>query len=138
MQVETFTNNPNAKNIPYNVGMKKISVTREGVGARLTELRLKVNLSQKELAELVNVPIANIGFWERTNTPPSSKILPRLAEVLGASVEEVLTGNARQTRRNSGRSGRLKETFDDVSKLPRNRQKKILDVVDALLVQAAH
>jgi len=138
MQAETSINDLMSENSPYDVGMKKISVAREGVGARLTELRLQANLSQKELAELVSVPIANIGFWERTNTPPSSKVLPRLAEVLGATVEEILTGNARQTRRSTGRSGRLKDTFDDVSKLPRNRQKKILDVVDALLMQAAH
>ena len=117
----------------YNEGMKKISAKRQGIGARLTALRLEANLSQKELAKLVNVPIANIGFWERTNTPPSSKVLPRLASVLNTSVEEILTGK-KFVRRNAP-AGRVRETFDELSKLPRRQQHKILEVVDALIAQ---
>jgi hypothetical protein len=36
-------------------------------------------------------------------------------------------------RRSSAPVGRARQTFEDVSKLPRSRQTKILDVVDALI-----
>ena len=120
---------------PYDSGMRKLSVPRKGIGARLTELRLQANLSQKELAERIDVPVANIGFWERTNTPPSSKALPRLAEELGTTVEELLIGKNGKKRHRGGPSGRLRETFDHVAKLSRKQQQKILDVVDALVAQ---
>jgi len=121
---------------PYDSGMRKLNTRPKGIGARLTELRLQANLSQKDLAERIGVPVANIGFWERTNTPPSSKALPRLAEELGTTVEELLTGKNGKKRHRGGPPGRLRETFDHVAKLPRKQQQKILDVVDALLAQS--
>ena len=122
---------------PYNADMRKNSIPRSGVGARLTELRTKAGLSQKRLAEIVDVPIANIGFWERTTTPPSSKILPKLAEALDSTVDYILQGkDTRPRRQTSGPTGRTKEVFEAVSSLPRRQQKKIVDVVDALIAQA--
>ena len=119
----------------YTLSMRKLSVPRKGVGARLTDLRVKANLSQKELAERVNVPVANIGFWERTNTPPPSEALLKIARALDMTAEEILTGQKPVSPKRPGPAGRVRETFDQVAQLPRKRQQKILDVVDALLAQ---
>ncbi|MFC1498217.1 helix-turn-helix domain-containing protein [Verrucomicrobiota bacterium] len=121
----------------YDVGMRKNSIPRHGTGARITELRIQAGLSQKDLAERIDVPIANIGFWERTNTPPSSKVLPELAKALDTTVEFILLGKEKTNRKRSGGpTGKTKEVFEEVSSLPRRQQKKIIDVVDALIVQA--
>lgn len=122
----------------YTGGMRKLSTPRKGVGARITELRIAANLTQKELAEQAGVPVANIGFWERTNTPPPSDALLRIAKVLGTTADELLTGKAPGPARKPGPPGRVSQTFDQVAKLPRSRQQKILDVVDALLAQQSN
>jgi transcriptional regulator with XRE-family HTH domain len=115
--------------------MRKLSAPRKGIGARITELRIAANLTQKELAAQADVPSANIGFWERTNTPPPSDALLRIAKVLGTTADALLTGKAHVPAQKPGPAGRVSQTFDQVAKLPRSQQKKILDVVDALLAQ---
>lgn len=138
MQAQNPLNPLLTKSRVYTGGMRKLSAPRKGIGARLTELRLAAHLSQKELAAQAGVPVANIGFWERTNTPPPSDALLRMAKVLGTSADELLTGKAPRPARKPGPPGRVRQTFDQVAKLPRNRQQKILDVVDALLAQQSN
>ena len=101
----------------------------------MTELRLQAGLSQQELAERVGVPLANIGFWERTSTPPSSKVLPKLAEALGATVEEILTGHAKTTAKKGGPSGKMRQLFEAASRLPRSQQQKVAAVIEPFILQ---
>ena len=137
MQAENSQNIQTAKMMVYDTGMRKNSIPRHGTGARITELRIQAGLSQKDLAERIEVPIANIGFWERTNTPPSSKVLPKLAEAFGTTVEFVLLGKEKPAgKRAGGPQGKTKKVFEEVSNLPRRQQKKIIDVVYALIAQA--
>ena len=117
----------------YDAGMKKCSVQRQGIGARLTELRIQAGLSQQDLAERIGVPLANIGFWERTSTPPSSKVLPKLAEVLGMTLEEILTGKAKTVIRKGGPSGKMRQLFDAASRLPRSQQEKVAAVLEPFI-----
>jgi transcriptional regulator with XRE-family HTH domain len=45
----------------------------------------------------LGVPQANIAFWERSEKPSRSEVLPKMAEALGVSVEDLLiveTGKA--------------------------------------------
>jgi transcriptional regulator with XRE-family HTH domain len=135
MQAQSSVIPSSAQDRVYTPVMRKLSAPRKGIGGRLTDLRLKANLSQKELAERVSVPVANIGFWERTNTPPPSEALLKIAKELDTTAEEILTGQPSRTAKRPGPAGRARETFDQVAKLPRKRQQKILDVVDALLAQ---
>ena len=117
--------------------MKRCSVQRQGVGARLTELRLQAGFSQQDLAGRIDVPLANIGFWERTSTPPSSKVLPKLAEALGVTVEEILTGKPKAVVRKGGPSGKMRQLFDAASRLPRSQQQKIAAVLEPFVREHA-
>lgn len=57
-----------------------------------------------------------------------------MARVLGVSVEEVL--GLKAPRQAAGPARRLGRTFEAVPKLPRRKQLKILEVVDALVNSA--
>src|SRR5690606_14933860 len=62
---------------------------------RLAERRKAVGLSQERLAEAVGVDPSTVARWERGETDPQPVHRPRLADVLGVSVEEIgdlLTG----------------------------------------------
>ncbi len=121
----------------YDAGMKRCTVQRQGVGARLTELRTQAGLSQQELAGRIGVPLANIGFWERTSTPPSSKVLPQLAEALGSTVEEILTGKPKAAARKGGPAGRMRQLFEAASRLPRSQQEKVASVLEPFIREHA-
>jgi len=111
---------------PYNGLMPEESFSP------LRNLREAAGLSQRELARRLDVHHSNIGFWERTGTPPRSDLLPKIAKALGVSVDELL-GNPAKRRQSPG--GRLGEIFDQVSQLPRGKQQRIIGVVEALVAQ---
>jgi len=73
-------------------------------------------------------------FWERTEKPPRSDVLPKLADVLGVRIEELLDVQAPSGRRAPAAS-QAKRLFDEVQKLPRHQQQKVLDVVSAIVEQ---
>lgn len=53
-------------------------------------LRIKKYLSQKNLAEKLFVSQRTISWWETGKREPSISVLPKLAEILGCSIEEVV------------------------------------------------
>lgn len=62
------------------------------LGERLTELRKKLNLSQEEVAEKLNVTRQTVSKWELDqSTPDFDKILP-LCKLYNITSEELLTG----------------------------------------------
>jgi len=123
------------ENAMYNACMRTTTKTRPECGARLAALRREAGLSQKELAEKIGVAASNIGFWELHDKPPRSDLLPRIAEALGASVEDIL-GTSSRKRPSGGPEGRARRVFKNLSQLPRRQQKKILDVAEALIAQS--
>jgi transcriptional regulator with XRE-family HTH domain len=100
----------------------------------LAQLRKEAGLSQYELARLVGVPQSNIAYWELSDKPPRSEIIPRLAKLLGVSAESLLNGREVKRKRN-GPVGKTKKAFEEVSKLPRRQQDKIVEFVSALVSQ---
>jgi transcriptional regulator with XRE-family HTH domain len=120
---------------------RKSTKTRPPQGVRLAELRKAAGLSQYELANYVGVPPANIAFWERSEKPPRSEVLSKMAEALGVSVEDLLNVDvgkttARKATKSNGRpAGKVREAFDRVSKLPRRQQEHIVNWVSAYVSQ---
>jgi transcriptional regulator with XRE-family HTH domain len=72
------------------------------------------------MASLVGVSQQNIAFWELSEKPPRSDVLPKIAEVLGVSVEELLNAKT-VTKKQTGPKGRLRQLFEETSKLPRRQ-----------------
>ncbi len=90
-----------------------------------------------ELAALLGVHQTNIAFWERSPKPPRSDLLQPMAAALSVSVEALLsppaTGARAARARKAGPKGHVAQLFDAVARLPRRQQRRIIDVVEALL-----
>ncbi len=56
----------------------------------LKELRLRKGLTQERLSQLLNVSQQAITKWESGECLPRADKLPRLAEILGCTVDELL------------------------------------------------
>jgi len=63
------------------------------LGKRIAELRKKKGLKQETLAEKLAVSPQAVSKWENDQTCPDIGLLPLLAEILGVTVDELLTGN---------------------------------------------
>jgi len=59
-----------------------------------------------------------------------------MARILGVAVEDII-GDPDENRRPTLPASRLGKAFDSVSKLPRRKQNKIVEVVEALVAQNA-
>ena len=56
---------------------------------RVKELRVLKNLTQDELAKKMDVTRSTVAMWETGKAFPNSDKLPKLAEVLGCTIDEL-------------------------------------------------
>ena len=64
----------------------------ETLGKRISENRKAKNIKQEELAEILLVSPQAVSKWENNISCPDISLLPKLAEILGISVDELLSG----------------------------------------------
>lgn len=62
------------------------------MGNRIGMLRRQKGMKQEELAEKLGVTPQAVSKWENDQTCPDIGLLPKLARILGVSVDELLTG----------------------------------------------
>ena len=113
---------------------RKLSKPRPRQGARLSALRRAAGLTQAELAGLIGDVQPNIAYWEASEKPTRSAVLPKLAKVLGVSVEDLLSADLLPEPKR-GPVGRMQKVFAVVSQLPRRQQDKIIELVEAIVAQ---
>ena len=113
---------------------RPLTKPRASQGAKLLQLRFEAGISQIELAELIGEPQQNVAYWERADKPPRSDVLSKIAKALGVKVEDILNVDDETPRRN-GPTGRLQVIFEEVSKLPRRQQQKVIEFVSAFVTQ---
>lgn len=66
------------------------------IGKRITALRRKKGLKQEDLAQMLEVTAQAVSKWENDLTCPDISLLPKLASILGVSVDELLSGKQEQ------------------------------------------
>lgn len=69
----------------------------EALGRRIARLRREKELKQEELATQLGISSQAVSKWENDQTCPDITALPALAEILGVTVDELLTGKTQET-----------------------------------------
>ena len=64
----------------------------KSLGKRIAELRKEKGLKQEVVAERLAVSPQAVSKWENDQTCPDISVLPLLAEILGVTVDKLLTG----------------------------------------------
>ena len=62
------------------------------MGDMIAALRKEKGMTQKELADQLNITDKAVSKWERNVACPDTALIPRLAEILGVSIEELMQG----------------------------------------------
>lgn len=107
---------------------------RTEFGSRLHEFRLQRGLSQRDVSEALGITQQSYAAWERKPVALKPDQLAALAQLLGCSVDDLL-GLAPKPVKRGGPTGRARQAFEQVSRLPRAQQRKIVEVVEALVGQ---
>ncbi len=114
----------------------------QALGARIAQARKDADLTQVQLAERLGIPQPQLASYEvgRRRVPVS--LLPRLARALSVAVEELIDGEAAaqplQGRTRRGPPSRLEQQLDAISRLPKAKQKFVVEMLDTVLAQQQH
>lgn len=76
-------------------------------GKTIRELRERRKITQKELAEKINVSDKTISKWETEKGLPDVSIIEELAKALGTSITELLTGDLKENENVSSNMKRM-------------------------------
>lgn len=92
-------------------------------GSRISSLRKRNNLTQKELAEKLHVTDKAISKWERGLNYPDLALLPVIANVLGTSVADLL-----------GLEQKIPDsTIDVINEIAQSEKKQLLKTIHQYL-----
>lgn len=86
-------------------------MNEKNLGARIAEGRKAKHMTQEELAEKLGVSSQAVSKWENDVSCPDISLLPKLASVLGMTVDQLLTGKS-----------------DEVKLLPANQRRSLEDL----------
>ena len=94
------------------------------IGKRIAMLRRQKGLKQEDLANELDVSPQAVSKWENDQTCPDISLLPRLAQLLGVSVDELL-------------SGKKEDLPQSVQILPPEERKDLKDMMLRIVVDSA-
>ena len=114
--------------------------TPDTLGGRIARLRKEKGMTQLELADRMGVTDKAVSKWERDVSCPDIASMPRLAEVLGTTVDELMQarpGAAAPRPKPAGKAGRLVELALKGVAAAMGIAVAVLTMLDALDSQAA-
>ena len=65
-------------------------MNRGNMGDIIAERRKEKGMTQKEIAEMLNITDKAVSKWERNIACPDTALIPKLAEILGISIDELM------------------------------------------------
>ena len=125
--------------LSYHADMQQVGrppkFERSPFGEKLLAARRLAGLSQIQIAEKLGITQQTYAGWERRTTALRPEYISKLSSMLNVSVDHLL-GRENEGKRKGGPVGQARRIFEEVSKLPRHKQQRILGIVEDLL--AAH
>lgn len=104
------------------------------LGGRLAAARKRAGLTQLELAEKIGIAQQTLAHYETGHLRPQIPVLIALADLLGFSLEEMLTGRD-PSRGKRGPASKLEQQLEAIGRLPKSKQRAIGQMLDAMLEQ---
>jgi len=108
----------------------------ETLGHRIARLRREKGLTQAELAQRLQVSQPVVSDYENDVIRLPADVVVQIAEILGASTDELLgmkTPAVRSTSANSIKNRRLYRRMQEIEKLPRRDQEALLRTIEAFI-----
>jgi transcriptional regulator with XRE-family HTH domain len=105
------------------------------LGGRIAALRKEQGLTQVQLAETLELTQQMIASYEvgRRRVPVS--LLPTLARALSINVETLIGEKTTPGKR--GPAPQIQQKIEQLTRLPKAKQKLVMDILDGVLAQAS-
>ena len=106
------------------------------LGARIAKARKERGMTQQALADQLGIAQQTLAHYEVARARIAASLLPRVAERLDLSLDELLMGQP--TIRIPGKRGpasRLEQQLDAIARLPKAEQRAVSTLLTAVLAQ---
>ena len=114
----------------------KLYLSMTDFGKNLTAIRKSRQLTQLELANLLDAQPRMIGRWEQGESKPQFDYIIQLAQLLEVSIDYLLLGDKSQTIPEfEVRNKRLKELCKEADKLDEQDQNIVINFLDMAVRQ---
>ena len=106
------------------------------LGGRIASLRKEQGLTQVQLAEMLGLTQQMVASYEvgRRRVPVS--LLPKIATALAVSVESLI-GQEGAPPAKRGPAPKLQQQIERIQRLPRAKQRFVMQMLDTVLAQAS-
>lgn len=105
------------------------------LGTRIAQLRKSADITQVQMAEFLGVSQQTVNAYELGHRRMGISALPRLARLLGVSIEELIGEPAKPGKR--GPAPLLQQKIERLARLPKAKQKIVMEMLDGVLAQAS-
>lgn len=106
----------------------------KALGSRIAQLRKEQGLSQHVLATQLGCAQQTLAHYEVARARLPAALLPELAEIFGVSVDELLGRTNGKGKR--GPTPLLQKQIERLNRLPKAKQKTVMEMLDGVLAQA--
>ncbi len=105
------------------------------MGQRIALFRKAQELTQQQLAKILNISQQTLAHYEVGRLRVAVAMLPLLANTLSVSVEELIEEQTAAAPSKRGPIPKLQKQIEQVSLLPRTKQKFVMDMLDTVINQ---
>ncbi len=105
----------------------------KALGKRVAEQRKELGMTQVQLAEILKISQQLIAAYESGARKIPASLLPTLARLFAIPLEQLTGMEQRPAKR--GPASVMQRQFEQISLMPRSRQKFITEMIDALIKQ---
>ncbi len=105
------------------------------LGRQIATLRNAQQLTQLQLAEILGISQQYVQAFEAGRRKVPSSMLPTLAQLFGVSLEELVGMPTPKNKR--GPTPKLQRQIERIQKLPRTKQRFVMEMLDTVLQQAS-
>ena len=100
---------------------------------QLARIRRQRGMTQAEVADILELPQGLISNYEKGARRLHAELIVRLAEIYGVSTDELLGHKPKRKAENPDFGVHLVKRMQQIKKLPKGRQKAVLQSIDMLL-----
>jgi len=107
----------------------------KSLGQHIAKMRKASNLTQVQLAEILNISQQHMASFEAGIRKVPASFLPLLAKTFYTSVDDLLGIENKAAKR--GPMPKLQQQMQQLSSLPKTKQKFVSEMLDTVLQQAS-
>ncbi len=105
------------------------------LGARVAQLRKEEGLSQQAVADGLGIAQQTLAHYEVGRLRMPASLLPKLAQLFGVAVDELVGVSSASGKR--GPTPKLQQQIEKLSRLPKAKQKTVMEMIEGVLSQAS-